>query len=104
MRKKIFKKVPRKNRDFARKINCRSFDTLFPRRHKYTFDAVFGETSTQRGVFGNSVSALVTSVLDGFDVCIFAYVIAALSLVERLKRAQARQPGSECSVLIGRAF
>ena len=33
--------------------------------HKYTFDAVFGEHSTQRGVFGGSVSSLVTSVLDG---------------------------------------
>jgi len=38
----------------------------------FEFDSSFGPKSTQEEVF-NEVEALVTSVLDGFNVCIFAY-------------------------------
>mmetsp|Transcript_79902 Transcript_79902/g.129513 ORF Transcript_79902/g.129513 Transcript_79902/m.129513 type:complete len:788 (+) Transcript_79902:81-2444(+) len=38
----------------------------------FEFDHCFGPESTQQQVFGE-VEALVTSVLDGYNVCIFAY-------------------------------
>ena len=38
----------------------------------FEFDRVFGPDSTQEQVFGD-VAQLVTSVLDGYNVCIFAY-------------------------------
>ena len=38
----------------------------------FEFDRVFGPESTQEQVFGD-VAQLVTSVLDGYNVCIFAY-------------------------------
>lgn len=38
----------------------------------WEFDALFGLDSTQEEVYAE-VSALVTSVLDGYNVCIFAY-------------------------------
>ncbi|CAM9983991.1 unnamed protein product, partial [Hapterophycus canaliculatus] len=38
----------------------------------FEFDRVFKPDSTQEGVF-EAVSPLVTSVLDGYNVCIFAY-------------------------------
>ncbi|CAN0258536.1 unnamed protein product, partial [Ectocarpus sp. 8 AP-2014] len=38
----------------------------------FEFDRVFKPDSSQEGVF-EAVSPLVTSVLDGYNVCIFAY-------------------------------
>ena len=38
----------------------------------FEFDRVFGPESTQEQVFGD-VAQLVMSVLDGYNVCIFAY-------------------------------
>lgn len=40
--------------------------------NKFEFDHVLGPASTQENVF-DLVEPLVTSVLDGFNVCIFAY-------------------------------
>lgn len=38
----------------------------------FELDSVFGPESTQQGVFDN-VKDLICSVVDGFNVCIFAY-------------------------------
>ncbi|GBG25436.1 Kinesin, putative [Hondaea fermentalgiana] len=40
--------------------------------NRFEFDAVFAQKSTQEQVF-EDISPLVTSTLDGYDVCIFAY-------------------------------
>ena len=40
--------------------------------HQFEFEQVFNTTSTQEQVFGE-VSDLVTSVMDGYNVCMFAY-------------------------------
>jgi kinesin family protein C2/C3 len=42
------------------------------REKSWEFDEVFDTDSKQQDVY-NDVSALVTSVMDGFNVCIFAY-------------------------------
>ena len=40
--------------------------------HTFTFDAVFGTASSQEEVFADA-APIVSSVLDGYSVCIFAY-------------------------------
>lgn len=45
---------------------------LRTKRSEYHFDRVFGGRSGQAEVYAE-VSPLVTSVLDGYRVCIFAY-------------------------------
>ena len=40
--------------------------------HSYTFDAVFGPAASQKRVF-DEIAGLVQCVVDGFNVCIFAY-------------------------------
>lgn len=39
----------------------------------FTFDSVYGEDSTQRGVYDESAFPLVESVMQGFNGTIFAY-------------------------------
>jgi kinesin family protein 3/17 len=39
----------------------------------FSFDAVFGETSTQRQVYDTCAAPVVESVLNGFNGTIFAY-------------------------------
>ena len=46
------------------------------REKVWDFDEVFGTDSTQEQVYGD-VSDLVVSVLDGFNVCIFACKLAS---------------------------
>ena len=41
-------------------------------KQSFDFERVFGGDSTQEQVF-NSVKDLITSVVDGYNVCIFAY-------------------------------
>jgi hypothetical protein len=41
-------------------------------QHSFEFDRAFGPRSTQEDLF-EDVSGLVTSVLDGYNVCVFAY-------------------------------
>jgi kinesin family protein C2/C3 len=42
------------------------------KNHRYEFERVFDQNSTQQQVF-NDVKPLATSILDGYNVCIFAY-------------------------------
>ena len=46
---------------------------------RFEFDAVFGPTSTQDDVYAET-APVVTSVLDGYHVCMFAYGTPAPSL------------------------
>jgi kinesin family protein C2/C3 len=48
------------------------FNSEKNREKVWEFDEVFDPATSQEQVY-NDVSALVTSVLDGFNVCIFAY-------------------------------
>ena len=42
------------------------------KNHEFTFDAVFGPESSQEEVFADA-APVVSSVLDGYSVCVFAY-------------------------------
>ena len=39
----------------------------------YSYDAVFDWTSTQEGIFNETASPIVDSVLDGYNGTVFAY-------------------------------
>ena len=55
------------------------------REKTWEFDEVFNTESSQEQVY-REVSDLVTSVLDGYNICIFAYVsVITLSLQKYLK-------------------
>jgi hypothetical protein len=41
--------------------------------HKFQFDNVFGEASTQQEVFCSSTQPIIDSVMDGFNGCVFAF-------------------------------
>ena len=43
------------------------------RETRYGYDKVFGPYSTQRQVYQETVSPLITTVLDGFNATVFAY-------------------------------
>lgn len=47
-------------------------DTTLQKTHAFHFDAIFGPQSGQEEVF-EQTSPVVTSVLDGYSVCILAY-------------------------------
>lgn len=42
------------------------------KRKRFAFDAVYGEGTLQQAVYEDT-APVVTSVLDGYNVCIFAY-------------------------------
>ena len=42
------------------------------KRKRFVFDAVYGEGTLQQAVYEDT-APVVTSVLDGYNVCIFAY-------------------------------
>ncbi|KAF0978034.1 hypothetical protein FDP41_002926 [Naegleria fowleri] len=48
------------------------YDKEAKKSYKFEFDSVFGTDSTQAQVF-EDVKPLATSILDGYNVCIFAY-------------------------------
>ncbi len=55
------------------KVLCKAaLDGCCPVMQAFEFDRVFGPESTQEQIF-NDVAQLVTSALDGYNVCIFAY-------------------------------
>eukprot|EP00668_Euglena_longa_P034863 GGOE01044756.1.p1 GENE.GGOE01044756.1~~GGOE01044756.1.p1 ORF type:complete len:637 (+),score=228.55 GGOE01044756.1:161-2071(+) len=50
----------------------RGNEKVYQKDHRFEFDKVFTDRSTQDQVF-DEVRPLVTSVMDGYNVCIFAY-------------------------------
>ena len=58
--------------EVASELSVRVDGAKGPTQKAFEFDAVFGPESTQGEVFGQIVS-LVTSVLDGYSCCLFAY-------------------------------
>lgn len=42
------------------------------RAQRYSFDAVYGPEATQDAVYADA-SPVITSVMDGYNVCMFAY-------------------------------
>ena len=53
----------------------------------FTFDAVYDETSTQKGFYEESCYPLVESVMEGFNGTIFAYGQTGCALVPKSARA-----------------
>jgi len=58
--------------NFTEDIKLGVYDAQHSRRKWFEFDHVFSPKSTQPQVF-EEAKALVTSVLDGYNVCVFAY-------------------------------
>lgn len=51
---------------------CRDGRSGMPRAQRYSFDAVYGPDATQDAIYADA-SPVITSVMDGFNVCLFAY-------------------------------
>ena len=49
------------------------------KRKRFVFDAVYGEGTLQQAVYEDT-APVVTSVLDGYNVCIFAYGQTGVSM------------------------
>ncbi|CAH1126341.1 unnamed protein product [Ceutorhynchus assimilis] len=43
------------------------------RNKMFTYDAVYGDCSTQQAIYDETIRPLVASVLDGYNGCVFAY-------------------------------
>ena len=66
------------------------------KRKRFAFDAVYGEGTLQQAVYEDT-APVVTSVLDGYNVCIFAYGQTGACMASALSTGTGsclrRQPG-----------